>query len=198
MREPCVTLRRAVQGGVQKICNGICSVDYLLPCKIHCKILLLQHTEVIRNLTSEVLGVAGAGNVCSLGMKSSNTKRLRGWWPCRGQVSLATAEVRSRKGWKALLWGRVLSAREGPPGPPSVIPFLRWKHVQRHLQCVRILSRMRVKCRELLPRLEKRGICFFFLIKNWDRRVVAVELLRLTFSLVRKGRGGRERTGSSV
>lgn len=41
---------------------------------------------------------------------------------------------------------------------------------------------MRVKFRELLPRLKKCGVCSFFLIKNWDRRVVAVELFRLTFS----------------
>lgn len=69
---------------------------------------------------------------------------------------------------------------------------------QRHLQRAHILSRTRVKFRELLPRLEECGVCFFFLIKNWDRRVVAVEPLCLTFSPVRKGRGGRERTGSSV
>lgn len=37
-----------------------CSADNFFPYKIHRKILLLQHTELIGNLTSEVLGVVEA------------------------------------------------------------------------------------------------------------------------------------------
>lgn len=43
------------------------------------------------------------------------------------------AEMPSKKGWKALLWSRVLSLQEVPPGPPSAIPFLGGKHGQRLL-----------------------------------------------------------------
>lgn len=124
--ESCVNLRRAVQVGVQKIRNGILSIDCLLPRTIHCKV---PHTEFIRSLTSEMLGAAEAGSVCSLGMKSSSTRRWRGWWLCRGRQQKCQAE----KGGKALLWGRVLCPQEGPPGLSSAIPFLHGKHGRRLL-----------------------------------------------------------------
>ena len=129
-RESCVNLHRAVQVGVQKMCYGILTVDHLLPCKIHREI---QRAEFSRNLSSEMLGGAEAGSVCWLGMKSSDKTRWRGWWPCRERVSPATADMPSRKGWGALLWDRMLSLQDGPPGPPSVVPFLHGKHGQRLL-----------------------------------------------------------------
>lgn len=45
---------------------------------------------------------------------------------------------------------------------------------------------MSSKFRELLLRLDKCGVWSFFLIKELDWRVVAVELLHLTCSSVRK------------
>ena len=45
---------------------------------------------------------------------------------------------------------------------------------------------MILKFRGLLLRLDKCGVWSFFLIKELDRRVVAVELLHLTCSSVRK------------
>lgn len=71
--ESCVNLHRAVWVGVRKICNGILRVDHLLPRKIHRKI---QHAEFIRNLTSEMLGVAEAGKHVSTRDEEQQHKKM--------------------------------------------------------------------------------------------------------------------------
>lgn len=71
----------------RKYVTTSCSADNFFPYKIHRKILLLQHTELIGNLTSEMLGVVEAESRDLLGLKS-RSQRL-----CRLRVHLVTAKI---------------------------------------------------------------------------------------------------------
>lgn len=128
-----------------------------------------------------MLAVAEAGSLCLLGMKSSNTRRWRGWWWCRSESHR----------WQQKCWaeggGRRCSGVGYSVPKRDLLDLPQWSLFfmgnsvkdcwQRHIRCVHILSRTKVKLRELLSRLEKCGVCFFFLLKNG--RLVAVELLHL-------------------
>lgn len=138
------------------------SADNFFPCEIHCKILLLQHTELIGNVIPEMLGVVEAESMGSLELKS-RSQRL-----CSVQVRLVTAKICcagedtvSRKGCEALLCGRTPSPQEGTLWSffSCLSASSLGKYGQRCLQCAHILSRMRAEFRELLPWPGTKEIC---------------------------------------